>query len=74
MWVPDGEVLRNLRECGGGTREDHSRLQKGGTCACRTTYAGSRSFFRLGLEDGHVPTFYPLLKGGIGGYLTTNVG
>ena len=28
---------------------------------CRMIYAGSASFCCLGLEDGHVPTLWPLL-------------
>ena len=28
---------------------------------CRMIYAGVPSFFRSGLEDGHVPTFWDLL-------------
>ena len=30
---------------------------------CRVIYAGFPSFFGLGLEDGHVPTFWLLLYG-----------
>ena len=30
--------------------------------ACRVLYAGCPSFFGVGLEDGHVPTFWLLLQ------------
>ena len=37
---------------------DSKKLEHG----CRMMYAGVPSFFGLGLEDGPVPTFWPLLQ------------
>ena len=36
---------------------DSKQLEHG----CRMVYAGFPSFFGLGLEEGHVPTLWPLL-------------
>ena len=42
---------------GVGNTVDSQKLEHG----CRMIYAGVPSFFGLGLEDGHVPTFWLLL-------------
>ena len=41
---------------------DSNKLEHG----CGANHADVPSFFGFGLEDGHVPTFLPLLRGARG--------
>ena len=48
---------------GGAFRRVDHKTEIVYTRLCRMIYDGSVSFFSLGLEDAHAPTFWPLLMG-----------
>ena len=62
-WLKRSPGLKNSRalETRGPKRSPYSRLQKL-VHKCTRIYAGFPSFFGLGSEDGHVPTFRLLLQ------------
>ena len=54
---PEGREGNKSRDIRGGPTVDSTKLEH----RCRMVYAGFLSFFGLGLEGGHVETFWVLL-------------